>query len=189
MAIGEQGSNAGAEEFFVRCCADVEGTACAPSQAPTFMPTPAPTPAPSLFPTSSPPSEVPTPGPTTLPLSCASPAALYDSIVGQSAAASAKAKAVAVEADGGGSGSGSGSGSGGMDWACTELGVGEAPGGLAQRMCSFAPEHCGDDVDWRVCRFGVRSSTLTLYTPPSYDFRSQPSILFCTQGCTECLAK
>ena len=72
----------------------------------TDVPTPAPTPAPSLFPTSSPPSEVPTPGPTTLPLSCASPAALYDSIVGQSAAASAKAKAVAVEADGGGSGSG-----------------------------------------------------------------------------------
>lgn len=87
MAIGEQGSNAGAEEFFVRCCADVEGQACAPSQAPTELPTPSPTPSPTLFPTSSPPTSVPTPGPTTLPLSCASPAALYEGIMTHTAVA------------------------------------------------------------------------------------------------------
>lgn len=65
----------------------------------------------------------------------------------------------------------------------------EAPSGLAQRMCGFSPEHCDDGRDWQVCRFGVRSSTLTLYTPPSYNYNRQPSVLFCTHGCTECLAK
>ena len=45
----EQGTNVGAELFHVRCCADVDGQACSPSQVPTAS-SPSPTSVPTCFP-------------------------------------------------------------------------------------------------------------------------------------------
>ena len=172
VAIGEQGTNVGAELFHVRCCADVDGQACSPSQVPTRLPSPSPTSVPTVFPTSSPPTEVPTAGPTALSLSCNSPAAFYTSIMRHTSVATRHFGDSTVK-----------------DWTCTEIELSEAPGNLAQRMCNFSPEHCDNQQDWQVCSFSVRSSTLVLYTPPSYSFKRQPDLLFCTDGCRECLAK
>jgi len=156
-AIGD-----GAESYRVRCCADVGGLACSPSQAPTHIPTPLPSPVPTMAPTSSEPTPIPTPVPTSIELTCQSPAALYESLVGQTL---------------------------GDSYTCEQVEVGEVSLGLAQKFCNFSPGECGTHDLWETCTFNVRSSALTVHVPPSYKFQAPPSVLFCTHACTECLAK
>ena len=157
VAIGE-----GALDFPVRCCADTDTAACSPSETPTHIPTPLPTTVPTLAPTSSNPTPIPTPAPTALDLTCQSPAALYEGMVGQSL---------------------------GTDYTCSQVEVGEVDEGLAQKFCNFAPGECAPSDLWETCTFNVRSSSLTIHAPPSYKFQAPPSILFCTKQCTECMAK
>ena len=157
VAIGD-----GAQTYPVRCCADEEGGDCSPSQAPTHIPTPLPTTVPTPSPTSSKPTPIPTPSPTSIPLTCASPSALYESLVGQAP---------------------------GSDYSCSQVEVQEVDEGLAQRFCNFAPGECAPTDLWETCTFSVRSSALTVHAPPSYKFDAAPAMLFCTLGCTECLAK
>jgi hypothetical protein len=152
----------GAESYPVRCCADVSNDDCMPSQEPTHPPTPLPTSVPTYAPTSSEPTPVPTSTPTILPLTCASPAALYESLMGQTL---------------------------GSDYTCEQVEVSEVSDGLAQKFCKFSPEECKANDLWESCTFNVRSSALTVHAPPSYTFNAAPTTMFCLKSCTECLVK
>jgi len=157
IAIGEN-----AETYPVRCCADVSNDDCMPSQEPTHIPTPLPTSIPSLSPTSSEPTPLPSPSPTILPLTCASPAALYESLVGQSL---------------------------GSDYSCEQVEISEVSDGLAQKLCKFSPDECKASDLWESCTFNLRSSSLVVHAPPSYTFDAAPTTMFCMKSCTECLVK
>lgn len=148
----------------VRCCANVEGTGCAPSPEPSMPPSSKPTARPTPAPTWSPPTPAPTHAPTVLPLTCASPSALYESL---------------TQAPGEGSGG----------YTCSQLEVSEAGAGLKERLCGFSPNECEPSDMWETCTFKVRSSDLTVFAPPSYKFDRPPEVLFCMNGCKECLAK